>query len=259
MLLLPLLPGLAQGVFSGITGALGSNAQANAANKLAIAQYKQAMADRLATYTGEINRYNTSKLQYKQGLRSSTEALYAGLGQNQEWLNDIRKNLGVQSVNTLTDMVMKQGQYAASDMAAGRSSGRVNRMFASQRGQQQALAQESLAQAYGSAKTKNEQLLIQKRRTDMANWLPLTYRPNPGFAPTKPILQGTQNVFTAGLLGGLKGAAMSAVDVLGNQGFKGLGIGGSSGYTAPSMPQPFAGNSSYFRTDLTIPGIRYSG
>lgn len=225
MYLLPLLPGLTSGVFSGITSALSGNAQANAANKLAIAQYKQAQADRLARYMGEINRYQTSKLQYKQSLRSNAEALYAGAGQNQEWLNDIRKNLGVQSVNTLTDMLQKQGALAASGMAAGNSSARVSRMVASQRGQQQALSQEGLARAYGSAKTRNEQLAIQRRRSDMANWLPLTYRPDPGFAPAKPILQGTQNVFTAGLLGGVMGTVQGAADVLGSKGLAGLGIG----------------------------------
>ena len=242
--------GAGQGLLNGVFGALGGNSQANAANKLAIAQYKQAQADRLARYMGEINRYQTSKLQYKQSLRSNAEALYAGAGQNQEWLNDIRKNLGVQSVNTLTDMLQKQGALAASGMAAGNSSARVSRMVASGRGQQQALSQEGLARAYGSAKTKNEQLAIQRRRSDMANWLPLTYRPDPGFAPAKPTLQGTQNPILAGLTGALQGGMSGAMSAFGQGAFSG------SGFTPPTAG---AANPTNFRTDLTIPGISYSG
>lgn len=225
MLLLPLLPGLASGVLSGITGALGANAQSRAANKLAIAQYKQAQADRLARYTGEINLYNTKKLQNTIADRANTEAFYAGVGENQQWVNDIKKNLGVQSVNTLTELLTNQGKFAASDAAAGRSSGRVSRMMASAAGQQQAMAQEGLASAYNAAKTKNQQLLGIYRRQRMNDWLPMTVRPDPGFEPMKPTLQGSQNVFTSALFGGLQGAATSALNTLGDKGLAGLGIG----------------------------------
>jgi hypothetical protein len=225
MLLLPLLPGLAQGIFSGITGAQNTNSQINAANRLAIQQYKQLMAERLARYQGEINQYNTQKLQYEQGLRSSQEAYYQGIGQNQEYLNDIRSNLGIQSNNVLTELLGGQGKIAASDLAAGNSTTRLSNMAASQAGQQMALNQESLANAYKKVRSSNDQLTIQRRRAEMNSWLPLTFRPDPGFAPAKPYLQGTQNVFAAGLMGGLQGAVGGAADILAKEGFKGLGIG----------------------------------
>lgn len=259
MLLLPLLPGLAQGALSGIFGASSRNAEIDAANQLAIAQYKQAQADRLARYMGEINVYNTNKLQYKMSDRAKTEALYAGLGENQQWINDIRKNLGVQSVNKLTELLQGQGELAASNAAPGASTARLSRMQASQYGQQQAMAQESLSSAYNAAKTKNQQLLGIYRRERMNSWLPLNVRPDPGFEPAKPILQGKQNVFTAGLLGGLQGAASSALGILSDKGLSGLGIGGRSSLSSIPTLSGYSGNSSYFNSSLNIPGINYSG
>lgn len=260
MLLLPLLPGLAQGVLGGIFGASSNNAQIKAANKLAIAQYKQAQADRLARYMGEISVYNAKKLQYQLSDKANTEAFYAGLGENQQWVNDIRKNLGVQSVNKLTELLQGQGDLAASNAAPGASTARVSRMQASQYGQQQAMAQESLSSAYNAAKAKNQQLLGIHRAERLNNWLPLTVTPDPGFEPMKPQLQKGQNVFMAGLMGGITGTIGKAADILGNQGLSGLGIGGrsSSAYSS-SIPNysGYSGNSSYFNPSLTIPGIKY--
>lgn len=197
------------GLISGIFGAFGAaeaqNAQIDYQNRLAIAQYKQAQQDRLARYMGDINIYNQAKLQFRQAQRDNIAALYSGAQENQQWLNDIKDKLDVDSMNRLVQVLEAQGNLQASNAAPGRSSARSARMIKSQAGQQQAMAQQSLVNAFSSAKLSNEKLMIAKRSADNRAWSEVAFAPDPGFEPMKPILQGGVAPNFAGALTGALG------------------------------------------------------
>lgn len=200
--------GLLTGGLEGLFGTDNSAIEAQWAQQ--IAAYKQAQADQQARYMLGIQEYKAATLQNQLQNRQRDAALSIGQVENQEWLNSLRSNLGVDAQNRLVQMMQAQGEMDASGLPTGVSTTRNRRMKASEFGQQSALNQQQYAGAVQAVNQKNRELQIKDFAARKADYFKLaTSIPNRGFDPIKPVFQQAQdpwmNALTSGITAGLGG------------------------------------------------------
>ena len=203
---------VALGAATFATGALGAvaqnqsaNAQAAAANRAAVGNYKYQLKMRERSWDTERHRYGTQISQYKDQLIENNSAAAKAYASEQRRLNEIYRQAAFSNQGRLAQLLGQTGKMTAAGRS-GKSADRVEQSLMANFGRNQAVQAASLMSAQQSYSTRTDNIRDQLRRSNNDAFQQVRIAPQPGVAPPQPVMQ--QGPSGLGLMTGILGAGI---------------------------------------------------
>lgn len=196
----------AQGALGAISNYQSGQAAADANNRAALRQYRQANVNRAAAWDRQRGLYQYKQTVYDQELQENNAAVQRAYQAEQRRLNDTYDQAAFSNQAELIQALSERGRVMARGVS-GQSAARSSNAVLAALGRNQAIRAKSLASARDAYGFNNENTRLQAMSANNRAYSKVAMPPVAGAAPESPVMQAGPSGMS--LMAGLGSAALS--------------------------------------------------